>query len=145
MGINRKLLILIMVIFTGAAFLATGALTAAEAPDCVTIDNKGYERNIKGPVTLSHKKHAKEYGAKCTDCHHDYQDGKNVWKEGDPVKKCAECHSPTQKQGNALKLNNAYHQNCLGCHKEMAQAGKIPRKEAMKLIRKCDTCHAEKK
>ena len=31
--------------------------------------------------------------------------GKNVWKEGDPVHKCKECHDPKKKKGKAYKLD----------------------------------------
>ena len=60
----------------------------ADVPDDVTIDNK-YEKAKKYVGSkFSHKKHADEYkndkGEKiaCDSCHHDYKDGKNIWKEG---------------------------------------------------------------
>jgi len=61
-------------------------------------------------------------GAKieCIECHHLYKDGKNTWKEGDKVQKCAECHEmkPAKTgKGLAAKLQTAMHTNCQDCHK----------------------------
>ena len=136
---NNRLLTLIMVVFAGMLFLTVGVLTAADVPDEVTIENKGYQKDKKGPVKLSHKKHI-DYGVACTDCHHEYKDGKNVWKEGAPVKKCSECHNPLKKDGKTKKLQNAYHRNCKNCHKEVI--AKEPTKKAP--FKKCTECHQKK-
>ena len=139
---SKKTLNLLIAIFVGLLFLAVGALTAADVPepDVVSIENEGYKRDIKGPVELHHKKHAEDYQVACAQCHHDYQDGKNVWKEGDPVKKCIECHDPENKQGDVDKLQNAYHNNCKDCHKEVVTSGKS--EDAP--FRKCNDCHQKK-
>jgi hypothetical protein len=133
-----------VVVLVGLLFLTVGALTASEkkpadVPDEIMISNEGYKTDKKGPVKLTHKKHAAEYGAQCTDCHHVYKDGKNVLKKGDPIQKCGECHSPLKKEGKVLKLNLAYHKNCKGCHKKAFEEGK---KEAP--FKKCSGCHEKK-
>jgi hypothetical protein len=135
---NKRFLALFTLGLTALLFLTVGILTAADVPvpDEVTIENQ-YEKDRKPPVKLTHKKHATDYGVSCEDCHHDYQGGKNVWKEGDEVKKCSACHDPENKQGNVDKLNNAYHQNCKDCHKELVKSGKS--KDAP--YRKCTKCH----
>ena len=122
-----------LVLFAGLIFLSVGVLTAANVPDDIMIENKGYKSDKKGPVKLSHKKHAADYKVKCNDCHHEYKDGKNVWKDADPVKKCSVCHDPEEKKGTADKLQNAYHKNCQGCHKEL-KGKEAPHK-------KCNDCH----
>ena len=127
---------LLMILILGLVFTTVGILSAADVPDEVNIENKCYAKDKKGPVPLSHNKHVNEYGAKCSDCHHDYQDGKNVWKEGDPVKKCVDCHDPNKSEGNVKKLQTAYHGNCKDCHKEAIAAGK---KNAP--YKKCTDCH----
>jgi hypothetical protein len=127
---------LFMVVFAGLIFLAFGVLTAADVADVIVIDNEGYKRNMKGPVKLSHEKHATEYGTACTDCHHVYEDGKNVWKEGQPVQKCIECHDPQKTEGNVKRLMTAYHDNCKDCHKEHPDTN-APYK-------KCNDCHEKK-
>ena len=92
----------------------------------------------KGPVKLTHKKHSADYKVACADCHHEYKDGKNVWKEGDPVKKCSACHDANEKKDKADKLQNAYHKNCKDCHKKAVEEGKV--KDAP--FKKCNDCHA---
>ena len=136
-----------VVVLAGLLFICVGVLTAADQtapPDEIKIENQGYKEDKKGPVKLSHKKHSakkadKGYEVACADCHHVYKDGKNIWKEGDKVEKCSECHSPLKKEGKVLKLNLAYHKNCKDCHKKMIEEGK---KEAP--FKKCNDCHEKK-
>jgi hypothetical protein len=127
--------------FIGVFMLIAGVYaTATDVPDDLMIQNEGYKTNKKGPVPLSHKKHSVDYKIACTECHHDYKDGKNVWQEGQPVEKCAACHDPQAKKGNAAKLQNAFHKNCKNCHKELVAADpnkKVPYK-------KCKDCHEKK-
>jgi hypothetical protein len=128
-----------LVVMVGLVLATVGALSAAECADVedvIMIDTEGYAADKKGPVKLTHKKHTEEYGVACTDCHHVFEDGKNVWKEGDPVQKCSECHDYEKSEGNAKKLQLAFHQNCKDCHKESYKAGK---KDAP--FRKCNDCH----
>jgi len=133
---KKGFLALTLVLFAGLIFLSVGVLTAADAPDMIKIENK-YKDDKKGPVNLSHKKHCVDYKVACTECHHEYKDGKNVWNDKMPVKKCIECHDVEKKQGNADKLNLAFHKNCQTCHKELKG------KEAP--WKKCADCHTEKK
>lgn len=135
---TKRTLNLILVALTGMVFLAVGALTAADVPDEVVIQNEGYKKDKKGPVKLSHKKHSVDYKIACNECHHEYKDGKNIWKEGQPVKKCSACHDPKKKQGKTMKLQNAYHKNCKDCHKAAAKEGKKAP------FKKCNDCHGKK-
>jgi len=135
-------------ILIGLCFLASNTLlvnaTDNAPPAEVVINNSGYVKDKKGPVKFSHERHVKEYKVTCTECHHEYKDGKNVWKEGEPVKKCVDCHSPVIKKGQKpMDLMHAYHRNCMGCHKKLSKEGKISKQEFKKL-RKCKTCHAKK-
>jgi hypothetical protein len=137
---KRKIVILTIAFILSLMLMAGVYATVVDVPETEKIENEGYKRDKKGPVILHHKKHSAEYKVACTECHHDYEDGKNVWKEGDPVKKCAECHDPLAKKGNADKLQNAYHKNCKNCHKELAKTEpnkKLPYK-------KCTDCHQKK-
>ena len=140
----RKRLFTIAIIgILGSMLIATGVLIAADTtpPDEVVIENEGYKKDRYGPTNLSHAKHTAEYGAKCTDCHHDYQDGKNVWKEGDPVKKCVECHDPKGKsKDEPMGLRYAFHDNCEDCHNKAIKDGN---KNAPKKT-KCKECHEKK-
>jgi hypothetical protein len=135
-AMKKGRLTLILIVFAGLVFLAVGALTAADVPEDILIENEGYKSDKKGPVKLSHKKHSTDYGAACTDCHHEYEGDKNVWKEGQPVKKCAECHDPQKTEGNVKRLMTAYHNNCKDCHKQHPDTN-APYK-------KCNDCHQKK-
>ena len=138
MGMKNVLLNIMILALGGLLFLAVGTLTAADVADDVVIENKGYKKDQKGRVKLSHKKHSADYKVACTDCHHDYKDGKNVWTEKDPVKKCVDCHDPNKSEGKIKKLQTSFHKNCKDCHKETVKGGKkAPYK-------KCNDCHAKK-
>jgi hypothetical protein len=133
---KKGFLALTLVLFAGLMFLSVGVLTAADVADEIMIENK-YKDDKKGAVKLTHKKHSVDYKVACTECHHEYKDGKNVWNDKMPVKKCKECHDVEKKQGNADKLQLSYHKNCQTCHKELKG------KEAP--WKKCADCHSEKK
>lgn len=133
---KKGLFTLLMVAITALTFVAVGVLAETVVPDVIKIQNEGYKNDKKGPVTFHHKKHHEDYKLACTECHHTYKDGKNVWKEGDPVKKCSECHDPLKKKGKVDKLQNAYHKNCKNCHKE--------HKDKNAPYRKCNDCHEKK-
>jgi hypothetical protein len=135
---KKGILAWVVLVFGALVFVTAGVLTAAQqVPDEFMIENK-YKDDKKGPVKLTHKKHAEEYKVACTDCHHEYKDGKNVWKDTDPVKKCStpSCHDTEKKQGNADKLNLAFHKNCQTCHKEL--------KGKQAPFKNCNDCHQKK-
>jgi hypothetical protein len=142
---NKRFLTILIVALTGMLFLAVGNLTAAEkqkTPGEIKLKNKGYKKDKKGSVKLSHKKHNVDYKITCVDCHHVYKDGKNVWEEGDQVDKCSKCHDAKKKnkKTKAKKLQNAYHKNCKNCHKALAKEGKKTGP-----FKKCNKCHEKKK
>ena len=114
-----------------------------QAPDEMVIHSQAWAERKYEDTKLSHKKHATDFQISCTDCHHVYQNGQNVWKEGDAAQKCEVCHTVI-KTGKALKdappeeqklsLYNAFHNNCVNCHKEKAKGPA-----------KCLECHPKKK
>jgi len=105
-------------------------------PDTMTMESKLFPKHKKTLVDFTHKKHNIDYKIACADCHHVYKDGKNVWKEGEAVQKCDECHkeakAPTgadaPKLSKAEKIKTYYysaiHANCTGCHKDLKKAAK---------------------
>lgn len=134
---------LILVGLIALTFGTAGILTAndcaavVDVADVIMIDNKdGYERARQGPVELTHKLHAEDYEVSCRECHHVYENGENVWQEGDHVQKCYECHDHNEDRNGAMRLQNAFHTNCQGCHREVAQQGfeNAP-------TRRCNDCH----
>ena len=106
---------------------------SSSAPDSVVIDSQQYKKKTKGSLSFSHGDHIKS-GATCTECHHEYKDGANIWQEGDAVKKCGECHDGEKKNGNAPSLKNAFHNQCMECHKGVDDEAKAP-------VKKCNSCH----
>ena len=147
---KRLLTILAVIAFMSAVVLLGLSAAEQEVPDVVVIKAELWKNHTKSPVTLSHKKHSEEYGGKCVECHHVFKDGKNVWKEGDKVQKCMECHNeptikgekklPKDKQKLNLKL--AFHNNCQGCHKKLKKQDK---KKYAKIPTTCIKCHPKKK
>jgi hypothetical protein len=115
------------------------AAETQEVPDEIFIENNVYRPDRKGFVQFSHLEHAEGYVESCEACHHEYKDGQNIWHEGQPVKKCVTCHDPSKRQGNARKLNIAFHKNCKGCHRKLAREGGT---EAP--YRQCTDCHAKR-
>ena len=112
----------------------------SDLPVVVSLDEKGFERRRMKAVPFSHLNHYEQYGVDCTECHHDYQDGKNVWTPEEPVKKCVDCHDPNDTQGRVMNLMNAFHRNCRDCHKEMVDQGKPEERLPHK---RCGDCHKD--
>jgi len=114
-----------------------GALAAqsgrVEAPEAgwLAITLRGSRE--KPPVWFSHRLHEQK-GISCRQCHHEYQGRRNVWQQGQPVKKCQSCHGLTWQE-NRLDIKNAYHRQCKTCHvkrrQQHQQAGPIH----------CQDCH----
>ena len=121
----------------GLATLLAAALTLAYAATAmpekdITIHSTDvFKETKKGPVVFPHVKHK---ALKCTDCHHEYKDGKNVWQEGQEVKKCSACHK-LEADGKVVKLEKAYHNKCVNCHKKV-KAEKKPTGPTA-----CTKCH----
>ena len=135
--------IVLMAAFIGIS--VTGIGTASQEGkkalnyDDFKIDNQDYEKKKKGPVYFTHRKHAYNYKILCWECHHDFDDGKNIWSPWNEMLNCVDCHDPREKVDNMPNLQKAYHLNCKNCHKTMARDGKQtgPHK-------KCAGCHMKK-
>lgn len=147
-------IILILLICVSAVFLFTtsnmkSVITAfAEEPesasesedlDTILIDNEDYEKDRKGPVLFPHKKHARDFKILCWDCHHEYDDGENIYSPWGDAYACIDCHDPYEKMDNIVKLQTAYHLSCKGCHEKMEIYGDEPL-----AYRKCNRCHEDR-
>jgi hypothetical protein len=137
---RKKTLFLSLFIISVALFAGVGILVATDAPDELKIKSDAFTKYKKGAVQFTHKKHSVDYKIACAECHHVYKEGKNVFKEGDPVQKCSACHDAVKSKGKVKKLMLAYHRNCQGCHKQLEKAGKKTGP-----TRKCNDCHEKKK
>jgi hypothetical protein len=120
-----------LVALVGCAFIAAITLShaATGAPDGDVVISSA--RAFTKPMSFSHSKH-KEY--KCTECHHDYKKGKNVWQEGMEVALCDACH-PLDRTRDIISLEKAYHDKCEGCHK------KLDREKRKNAPTACSQCH----
>ncbi|MFH1594874.1 MAG: cytochrome c3 family protein [Pseudomonadota bacterium] len=76
----------------------------------------------KPPVSFSHRVHEQRRVA-CQRCHHEYQGRRNVWKQGQPVKKCLACHG-LSPQARRPDVKNALHRQCKGCHLQLRRQGR---------------------
>ena len=70
------------------------------------------------PVAFPHNRHM-EGEFPCKDCHHQYENGRNVLdestlQEGNKGIKCSECHGGRGR----IDLQRAFHHQCLSCHKK---------------------------
>ncbi len=128
---KRSLLVTLGILAFGTLFVVSG-VQASDVPDTFTMKSTVYKEAKKLHQPFTHKKHAADYKIACADCHHEYEGGKNVWKEGQAVKKCEACHKdPKKPKGKDLtkeqKIASHYwaiHANCVGCHKELKKAEK---------------------
>ena len=133
---HRGRVVLALVVGIAVVAAVTLAYAATKMPEKpVVIESKAvFKTHKKGPVTFPHAKH-KEF--KCTQCHHVYKDGKNVFKEGDEVQKCESCHK-LKSEGKKVKLELAYHKLCQTCHKKLKKEKKKTGPTT------CAKCHAKK-
>lgn len=133
-----------------ALFMLTAAFVviAADAPETIVLESALWPEPTKGLVEFSHKKHQTDYKLACTECHHKYENGTNVWKEGDPVQKCEACHTEATIKGEKrlpddqkkLNLKLAFHNNCVDCHKAFKKEHKDSKAPTT-----CGKCHPKKK
>jgi hypothetical protein len=144
---RRGKLVSCVVLAVMVVFMATLVVMAQQkAPDTISI--KEFPTPTKAPVELTHKKHAEDYKIACSQCHHIYKDGKNVWKEGDPVEKCSKCHTNMVIEGEKklspedqkLNLKLAFHNDCQGCHQKLKKD-----KPDSKAPVTCAQCHPAQK
>jgi alpha-D-ribose 1-methylphosphonate 5-triphosphate diphosphatase PhnM len=150
MGKRFLTVLAVAVLMCSVALLGLSGAAEQKVPDKITIESTLWKDHTKSPVDFNHKKHQEDYKIKCEECHHVYKDGKNIWKKGDEVKKCQECHNePTikgekklPKAQQKLNLKLAFHDNCTACHKKLK---KKDRKKYAKIPTTCVKCHPKEK
>ena len=115
--------------------------------ETITIYAKLFTEHTKGPVRFTHDKHGKDYKIACNECHHIYENDKNIWNEEIKVEKCEVCHNePTVKREKTLpedlqkkNLKLAFHNNCRMCHRKMKSEN-----PDSKAPTTCSGCHEKK-
>jgi hypothetical protein len=147
MGKRLVTVLAVVAFMSGVVLLSLSK--AANVPDVITLQSTLWKTHTKSAVVFPHKKHSAEYKIACTECHHVYKDGKNVWKEGDPVKKCEVCHTEPTVVGEMglppakkkLNLKLAFHDDCLKCHRELKMKDRV---KYAKIPVTCTQCHPVK-
>ena len=87
------------------------------------------------PVSFFHRKHQEDFKVSCKTCHHECKKD-----DCSDAKSCSSCHKmgDTEKYGKKIiKLKNAFHKQCMGCHKKTNKA--VGSKKAPT---GCKACHA---
>lgn len=114
----------VLVITVAALLVLTGSPLRAQ-PDKIVLDHSNVLGGKTRPaVTFPHNRHI-EGGLSCKDCHHIYENGKNVLDEGKLEEgnlgiRCSACHGPKFR----LNLEQAFHNQCMGCHMKYLKENK---------------------
>lgn len=88
--------------------------------EIITLQHTDIFKTLQRPaVRFPHDKHAAKY-PDCLDCHHVYEEkgGQKVNVGGGEGQPCLECHK-LEASGQRLSLRNAFHENCVGCHRTL--------------------------
>ena len=113
-----------LMILVAALIVLNGSLIQGQ-PDKIVLDHsKDFVRKSRSPVPFPHNRHI-EAGLSCKDCHHVFENGKNVLdesklEEGKPEIRCSTCHRPKSR----IDLEQAFHGQCMGCHKKLLKEKK---------------------
>jgi hypothetical protein len=121
-------------------FLALGIPLLIAQPEDIKINNtETYGKKQRPAVNFPHMKHIESID--CMDCHHDYdENGKNILDESQLAEEknealqCAMCHMKKRINGT-FGLMNAYHKQCIGCHRKMIRNGEKSGPQV------CGACH----
>ncbi|MFC1669722.1 cytochrome c3 family protein [Spirochaetota bacterium] len=114
-----------IIILVNIIIVVTLSIVFAQSHVIILNNENIFIEKQRSPVSFPHKKHMDSVD--CRDCHHLYQDGKNVikvseLKPGDPMVKCSNCHG-AEDVGNSYNLMDAFHIQCIECHRKNNQEG----------------------
>lgn len=113
-------LLLAWMLFAGGCVVPAGH---AQPDEILLNHSRSFGRNRQNPVRFSHGQHMSQFD--CLDCHHRYENKKNVLdpdelEQGAAAAQCLTCHNP----GSNCRLQGFFHKQCLSCHIAQQQAGK---------------------
>lgn len=122
---GKKAFFIIAVCIAFAFILNFGAVFAQKKPaEPVSVKLEGAKLP---PVGFSHIIHTEKTKIDCVKCHHKDKDPKNP-------EPCISCHLVKEVKDNAPVAKDAYHKNCIDCHKESVTKG-------VAAPVKCNDCH----
>ena len=105
-----------LIIALGTVFISFTILSAKTDP------KSDFDNFQRPPVLFFEKYHDQHMeNQDCLDCHHKYENGKNILDEddldaGDADTSCVSCHDGTVK----FDLQQAFHRQCMGCHDRLS-------------------------
>ena len=108
----------------GFLFGSNTVLAQKTAPDTITLQSEGGKF---GPVPFPHKTHVEKEKIDCSKCHHK---DKNPKEPGG----CMPCHDRNEVKNGAPPIKDAYHKNCIDCHKQSVE-------KKVSAPTKCNECH----
>lgn len=114
------------------ATLMMASLVMAQE-EVLKLEHQAFGERQRPAVTFPHAKHYETIA--CTDCHHFYEKGENVWDESREAN-CAACHQ-LKAEGKKMGLMKAFHENCVGCHRKAKPA------EGKAVPVTCGECHVK--
>ncbi len=127
---EKKVYFSLFVAFFISSFIAS--ILYAQPENIVLDHPDAFKIQQRSPVLFPHEQHMMDY--ECLDCHHKYENGKNILDEeelteGNSDIACATCHHRQTK----IDLQKAYHRQCILCHKENKTDPRM-----------CGECHIKK-
>jgi len=128
-----------LLMITVAVLLVLSNSPLRAQPDKMVLDSSKIPGKKQRPaVAFPHNRHV-EIELPCKDCHHIYENGKNVLdesrlEEGNQDIRCSACHGPKSRRN----LKQAFHDQCMGCHKRVQKENKKTGP------RYCGECHIKK-
>lgn len=102
--------------------------------ETIIIDNHVFKSKSRSAVKFTHGSHMMLDGVSCSDCHHRFENGKNMidsneLSDDNRAIYCRYCHAEPEK------LKNSYHRLCIRCHNSMIKKNKAAGP------RLCGECH----
>ncbi len=109
-----------IIIVCSIALVLVIAGTLAAQEDRHFLESKAFDDRQRPGVVFKHLFHYEMID--CMDCHHDYDDGENVWDMYSGKNYCSDCHT-VQGEGKVMGLMDAFHESCVGCHQKTLDQG----------------------
>lgn len=134
--------------------------------EVITINNKGYKKDRKGPAKFDHVKHARDYKISCWECHHEYKDNKQTKKvdEAEEIQQAEQTEKKVDDVKNVENVKNEQNEKtlpkeltaqniwspwgktkkCIECHDPVEKKNDTLKLQAAYHIN-CKTCHKERR
>jgi hypothetical protein len=122
---NKKKILTVLVFCLSLSLILIGyAAAQKKAPETSVLTLEGAKM---APVAFSHPTHVDKAKVDCAVCHHKDKDPKEP-------QACVPCHAIKDPKDNAPTAKEAFHKNCITCHKEVLTKG-------TPAPTKCNECH----